>query len=1020
MRLHKNGFRVALLRSVCVVGLAGLSVGTAGAAWAQDAAPVATTPAPNTSAPAAQDSDTIVVTGSRIPRPDYAFSNPVTSIDSKSIEYSGITDVTDLMQRVPALVGSFNSSNMSGGGEDNFIGGTGLNLLNLRNLGVERTLVLVNGRRHVSGLAGDAAVDTNTIPVDLIKRVEVLTGGASAVYGADGVSGVVNFIMRDDFEGARARFQGSTTDAGGAGNQFGSLTLGTNFADNRGNIAVSVEYNHDERLRSQQRDFSNHEVRFVQNDGTINSPYDQVPLGNLGWFESGRGGAIDANFDFTADFDGNTDGPWDDGVYPGGLQSFTYQQGGSATPTSNYSGDLLPDIKRYDVNIFGHYDLTPTTRFFTELKYVQTRSFSISQPTFDYFLAIDPDNFYLQQHPDIVAAAAGNDAADFGLATGTVLMTRDNFDLGVRAEDIKRETWRGVWGFDGSLGAWGEWHASYTYGQTTVDNNQINDRLNDRFAAAIDAVDDGTGHAVCRSNLDPSAIATNVDWQGLVGHLPWPAPTSFTPGPNSGCVPIDLFGDGSVSQAARDWIMQDGLAVDKITQSVASAYIDGDLDPLFRLPGGSVGYSLGAEWRRETSASTPALIDQEGLTYGNQIPPSFGAFEVSEVFGELSIPILQDAPFADTLSVDLADRYSHYTTIGETNTWKIGGVWAPIHDFRFRATHAIAVRAPNIGELFGAAGQDFEHIIDPCDIGQLQFGTPNRAANCATLLTAAGADPTTFQDPNQGITVPGLLGSNPNLQEEKATTDTFGFVVQPRALRGLAFSVDYYKIDLQNAINTLLPQDIVDQCVDLPTADNQFCALITRQNGGQDAGGIISFVRQPVNVASFTTKGEDFSVSYVFALSDFGVKQDLGSFALRLVGNHLDDLTFVNLPGAAPDPDKGEKTAPEWQINFDLTWDKGPWTVNYSYQYFSKTVRFSTSSADEPPQTTAPEFVDYNALSEHDIQVRFAPTDAWTVYAGVNDIGDQLPDLAETAYPVGPKGREFYVGFTANWGGAGN
>lgn len=958
----------------------------------------------------AQDEEAVIVTGSRIPRPDYAFSNPVVSIDARTIEYSGTTNVTDLMQQVPALVNSVDSNDTSG--DRAFIGGTGLNLLNLRNLGLERTLTLVNGRRHVAGLPDTSAIDTNTIPVDLIQRVEVLTGGASAIYGADGVSGVVNFVLRDDFEGVRFRMQAGAPEAGGGEREFGSVVAGGNFDNDRGNVAIAVDFTHEGRMSAFDRDFAgSNEVRFVEPPASLASPYDRVPLSDLRWFESGTGGAIDANFDFGADFDGNTGGAWDPGNFPEGIQSGIFAQGGSATPTGGYSGDLLPDLRRFGVNLIGHYDLTSSITFFTELKYVTTQSFSVQQPSFDLFLALEPDNFYLQQHPDIVAAAAGNDAGDFGLNPGTVLVTRDNFDLGRRAEDINRVTMRGVWGLRGEVGDIGEWNVSYVYGQTDIENSQINNRYNDRFAAALDVIDDGAGNPVCRSDLFPGVEGTNVAWQG------WASPTSFTPGAGSGCVPINIIGNGSPSQAATDWIMVDSLATATVRQQVATAYWTGNLDRLWRTPGGSIGYSLGAEWRREESEGTPALEDQLGITFGNQLAPSSGAFDVSEAFVEVNVPILSRAPFAETLSVDAAARFSQYSTIGSTETWKVGAVWGPIEDIRFRATRARAVRAPNIGELFAPAGQDFQFITDPCDINNLGFGTEFREANCDALLTAAGADPTTFEDPNLGISVSGTAQGNSALQEETADTTTFGVIFQPRFLHGFTFSIDYYDIALANAINTLAPQDLADQCVDLPTTANQFCALIDREVGGVDAGGIISFTRRPENVASFTTTGYDFSVSYVLDPSDWGVEADWGTFGLRLVGNYLDELSFVNAPGASPDPDKGETGAPEWQAAFDVVWDRGPWTVNYSYNYWSETNRYGTSSATATRLTTLPQYTNFSAYSVHDIQVRYRPIDSWALYVGVDNIGDQLPDYGSSAYPVGPAGRMFYAGFTLQLGG---
>ncbi len=496
----------------------------------------------------------IVVTGSRIQKPDYQFTNPVVSVDAKSIEYSGVTNVTQLMERIPALVNSFDSTASAGAALPG-IGATGLNLLNLRNLGVDRTLVLVNGRRHVSGDVGSAAVDTNSIPVDLIANIEIETGGASAIYGADGVSGVVNFIMKDNFEGWRLRTQGGTTSDGGGGNEFVSLTGGLNLDDDKANIAANVEFSHDGRVTSSQRSYAANETRFVR--PPAGSPYvgvyDRIPMNDLRWYGSGPGGAIDVDGDFEPDFNG-TGGAWDFGTVPTpGINGETYQQGGDGTPTSGYGRDLEPDIQRINASVFGHYDITDHLRVFTELEYVHTLSLSYSQPSFDYFLAIPSDNYYLTHDlPGVAAAAAGNGFSGFGspgVDDGSVLVTRDNFDLGVRGERIDRDMLRGVFGFKGDAGGWGHWEVSYLDNEMLQDNLQLNNRYNDRFAAALDAVDDGHGNPVCRSDLNPAAVPPNVDWQG------WAPPTSFTPGPGSGCQPIDIFGVGSPSAAAVNWIM---------------------------------------------------------------------------------------------------------------------------------------------------------------------------------------------------------------------------------------------------------------------------------------------------------------------------------------------------------------------------------------------------------------------------------------------------------------------------------
>lgn len=953
----------------------------------------------------------LIVTGSRISSATTERSNPVLTIDATTIDYSGKINLTDLLQELPALTNSQDSNDSAGANDNNFIGGTGLNLLNLRNLGFNRTLVLINGRRHVASLAGTSAVDTQTIPLDLIERVDISTGGASAIYGADGVSGVINFVLRDDFSGFRVRSQFGAPETGGNDQGLFSATAGKNFGEGKGNIAFAVELSRESRLEARQRSYaSGRETRFVANP---NDPFDdpaipdRIPLSDLRWYGSGPGGAVDINAldalfgfgDFLPEFDGGTDAPWDYGAFPNGIQSFTYQQGGSGTPSGGSSGDLLPEEKRIVANIFGHYDITERSRLFTELKYVNTQSLTYAQPTFDYSVWIEGDNPFI---PANIAAAAG--------AGNPVLVTRDNFDFGIRGEDIERDTYRAVLGIEGTLTNWLNYNISTTYGKTEITQLALNNRFNDRYAAALDAVIDPlSGQPVCRSTLDPTMEGFNTLWLG------WASPTSFTPGSGSGCVPINIFGNGSPSSAAIDWIMTDSRSQDRITQKVATAYLSGTADPLFKAPGGSVGFAIGAEWRREDARSTPAIEDQLGLTFGNILNPSRGHYEVSEAFVEVDIPLINDRPLFQALSVDAAHRYSHYTTIGDASTWKVGLSWLPVEDILIRATRARAVRAPNISELFEPDAQTFLPIDDPCDPVNLGLGTQYRAANCAQLLTAAGADPNTFTDINFGTGVAGTVRGNQQLTEETADTTTVGIMLRPSSLPGFTFSVDYYDIDLTHAINTLDPQNLAEQCVDLPTTSNQFCSLIVREVGGANAGGIIDYTIQPVNVARFRTRGYDVMLDYKMEPGRWRAQAaDWGVASIKIIGNHLQDLYFVNLPGADPDQDIGEQGAPRRQYNLDLTWQRGPMLLNYGVNYFSRTQRYTYAERLAQPDIAESRYLNFKEHFTQDIQGRYTFSNDLTIYIGINNLTNEQPDLGEVFYPTSAVGRFWYGGLVFN------
>ena len=967
--------------------------------------------------PTAAPLESIIVTGSRIAMPGIAVSNPVMSVEAAAIKTSGVTDVTDYLKTLPALVASTDKNDAAG--SNTFIGGTGLTLLDLRNLGEDRTLVLVNGRRHVAGLPGSAAVDVDTIPFALLERVDIQTGGASALYGADGVSGVVNFILRRDYEGYDLRAQYGSSSEGDADTVLVSGVLGQNVDDGRGNVTVALEYSKEKRLRANDRDFAgggdiqSFQVNPDDLDDDDPSVPDEVPFRDLRFWDSSVAGAVDVDFDGFQDFNGD-DTPFDFGNLPFSSEGAPippfFQQGGDGTRVDQYIGDLTPEEERYTFNALFTYEITSAARVFADVKYSRTEAFTESSPSFDFFLLLPPD--YAYTPPNIGAAAGG----------GELLVSRDHFDLGIRGEDIERETSRIVAGVEGDLGASTSYEVSLVWGETEVNNLQTNNRFNDRFAAALDAVvDPGTGDIVCRSNLDPSAAPPTLAWQQeVIGG--WnvfdPSPGtwagSFTPGPDSGCVPVNIIGENAVSAEAADWIMTDSLAFSKIEQFVVTAFLTGDSSALFELPAGAIGWAAGVEYRDEKSLSVPSAEDQAGLTFGNVILPTEGSYDVAEIFAEVNVPLLAGQPFAETLSVDGAIRYSDYSTTGGATTWKAGVTWAPVRDVTLSGTIAEATRAPNISELFDPGGQTFERIEDPCDISRLNQGTEFRAANCTALLTSLGVDPTTYVDPNSA-TVPGSLVGNPELTEEVAESFTIGLEYRPRWADELRFRLDYYDIELTEAINTASAQTSANTCVDLPTLDNEFCALQVREPG---VGGVIDFVLQPLNVAKFTTEGYDFEVSYVLDSARYSEGGDYGVFTFRLIGNKLEDLTFINLPGAAPDEDlgqgpiDGEDEAPEWQAIFDLGWERGPFLVSYQYSWFDETDRVSPEALAGEPDILDPQYLKFSAHEIHDLYARYTLDNGLSMYVGVNNLTDEQPDIGMTYYPVSAVGRFFYAGLT--------
>lgn len=990
MRSHFGGNRsLAVSSSIVALALA-LSSAPAVAQSAQDteaAASLAEVGADDASDLGGE----IIVTGSRIARPELSSPNPVASFTAAAIEQSGHVNITDFLAQNPALLGSLTSADQSGSSATD--GGTGTNLLDLRNLGTNRTLVLIDGRRHVAGLPGSAAVDINTVPKDLIERVDVQTGGASAIYGADGVSGVVNFVLKRNFEGLTARAQTGISNDGDSGSKFIAITGGKNFADGRGNVALSYEFTQDDRLSSTSRSEFSDNSNFYRFARVPGSEYARDLVNDLRYADSSRNGALDFGlFNGAGNFvparypsydgDGNV---WQDGLL---LESGGYAQGGSSTPIAGYSGDQRPDNRIHNVNLLSSFEVSPALRIYAQGKYVNTKSFTVAQPSFDFGTQLAGDNAYLIER-------FGPEMAEHG-----AFLSRDNFDLGIRGESNKRETYRGVIGADGRISDHARYEASYTFGQTKSSYYIQNYRLTDRYFAALDAVDDGNGNIVCRSTIDGGSIIDPNNY-GL-------AASTFTAGIGSSCRPLNLLGEGVASQEALDFINADLLNRYTVTQHVLSGSISGDFGQFFELPGGPVGFAFGGEYRKEMSEFTPDQLIQAGelLDY-SQVLPEKGSFDVKEVFGELRVPLLKDAPIAKLLEFNAALRLSDYSTVGRTTTWALSGIYAPIQDVRIRGTYSQAVRAPNITELFSPVNGTWQFIDDPCDPSLLVEGTSYRAANCEAQLTAAGLSPaeilafSPMTDAEATASLPGLSGGNRNLSEETAKTWTVGVVLQPRFIPRLTITADWFNIRLENAVRTASPQEIADFCVDQPTLDNVYCSSITRDPTN---GFINGYLIAPQNVAAYETAGLDFAVRYTLPTAK------IGTFGFSLVGNYLDKLTYVPTPGADVEVSKLNAYMPEYSGQFDVTWMKDGLMLNYGLSYFSKTRRFTADSIRANPNYSDPKYFFYREKFEHDVQIAYDVNDKFRIHAGVNNIGNEKGDVGSSTYPYTSLGRYFYAG----------
>ncbi len=939
-----------------------------------------------------EEVEEVVVTGSRIKRSGASAPSPVTIVDSEAISLQGEINLANILNQLPALGSTRTNASATG-----FIGTTGTSNLDLRRLGINRTLVLVNGRRHVGSQAGSAAVDINSIPQELVERVEVLTGGASAIYGADAVTGVVNFVTKKDFEGVSVFGQAGQADEGDAFSYTTRLIAGSNFDDDKGNAVFSVEWAETDGFLANDRSFrrNNFSIRPNPTDGdTPANSNDGIPdqilfegvsldfINAGGIFRvPGRAASDPLGRDFVVD--GNGFRPFDFGENIGGGRSINGT--GDGILLSDIGGSANGELQRAIVTGALNYKFRDELNLFIETKYVNSQSASESGTgAFDIFsISINSDNAFLTDEQRQFFVDQGTD---------TLLVSRSSQEV-PRFDDVERQLFRGVIGFDGTFDNGISYDTSFVYGRATVTNIQGNNRINDRFNAGIDAVFDNDGNIVCRSSIDPDAASGLPDFAV------------------NGCVPINILGENAISPEAAEFAFFNDSLVETLEQKVVSLNISGDSEAIgFSLPAGAISWAIGGEYREEDSTSLTTGIDRLGLTFLNVIPPEAGGFDVAEVYGEVSVPVLNDVFLAKQLSVDAAIRFSDYSTVGGTTTWSVGVNWQPVEDLRFRGTYSQSVRAPNIAELFGPQSQTFFGVDDPCDVDFLDQGSPTRAANCAAL----GLGPDFQEDETRG-TQPGLQGGNPNLEEETADTFTVGAVFTPSFAPGLTITVDYFDIEISDAIDSATFQQIFDNCVDAPNINNAFCAAIQRDSSGQ----FVSANRTLNNIAGLEVSGIDFEVGYNFDLEDIGVG-DLGNLRIRTLGTYLIDRTdfpFQTAPDQF-DEEAGELGDPEWAVNTSVTWTYGKFNLNYELRFQDSQLLVEQDDLATDPDLQFP--FETGDVWTHDIRVGYKLTDNVDIFAGVNNLSQEFPRFDLSGAGVDSAifdtvGRFYYGGIRANF-----
>ena len=924
----------------------------------------------------------ISVTGSRIKRAELSSPSPTLTIEAQELVRMGNPDLGSMLAELPALGAT---STIIGNNNSN--GDAGLSSVDLRRLGTKRTLVLVNGKRHVAGSPGSSQVDLSTIPAALIERVEVITGGASAVYGSDAVSGVVNVILKNDFEGIEFNLTGgNSTEGVGNENYTFSVLGGSDVAGGRGNITFFAGIEDTTEVMSAA-------VRQWDNWGTVINPanegeedgvFDKFRRRNVGSEMINEFGVLNPFEDSRLTFD--ADGNRNDTCARDLTNSFAFGQleedcGAGGLFTEQYE-NYIPGVQRTTVGSTFNYEITENIQFFSDFKFTRAEVQQQFQPSFRFggvYIDVE-DNAFLS---DDVRAELGG--------TGQAEMSKFFGELGNRSARNTRDLFRFVGGIEGAFTVGDtdlDYELFYIYGETNNERIGENDLIPGNLEAGIDSViDPETGNAVCRSQLESAQGDGYSD------------PATVDAG---SCVAYNPFGFAQASPEALDWVSADVTRTDQIKQEVIGGSISGDTGAFFELPGGAIGFATGIEYRTESSSTVTDELTKSGATTNAATPDEFGEYDVLETFIEVSFPILSDMFLAQELTLDAAYRSSDYSHAGNVDAWKVGMIYAPIDDLRFRGTYGVAVRAPNITEAYSPLSPSFARVSDPCDDDNI-LDDPDRVANCAALGIPAG-----FQA-NDNVSVDTLSGGNDNLTPEESTSLTVGTVWTPSYLENFSVTLDFYDIEIEDAIIEVAAQDIADNCVDATgSPDAAYCSAIDRNTSND-----ISLVRSGfLNASAYNTSGIDVDMRYQFGLDSFELP---GEVKLRLFVNKLLELErfeFQDRPDEIND-EKGEVGDPEWQMSMSATYILDDLSVTWQSRYIDRVVDYDVSVGGGSPEDLEYGYV--SSVTTHDVSFNYIVNDHLKVNGGIRNVLDKLPQGWTNNALYDLVGRRAYAGITVNF-----
>ncbi|MET3931346.1 TonB-dependent receptor [Lysobacter soli] len=959
MNLKTTPLRDAIVYSLAVGTTA---IAGTGVAFAQDTTPQQTTTL-----------DRIEVTGSRIRQVDIETEAPVLTITRADIEQQGFQSVADILQNISAVgAPAISRASPLTAGEN--VGGQ---FISMRNMGTQRTLILVNGKRL--GISTSGNQDVSLIPTVAVERVEVLKDGASSIYGSDAIAGVVNIITRSNFEGATVdAYYGQYSEGDGETTRASGI-LG--FTGDRGSITAAVEYRKEEEVFARDRPYS----AYPQSD--------RHPTRN--WTTVSQWGVINLPASLGGNRVLNEGGDWRSLANYHALNTNTgttaADPNGSTVDKSNTNQQthLRTPLESKSLFVNGLFDITENVRFRGDVLYTdRTAERQVAGYPFQSATAGPvPGGFRMSR--DSYYNPVG---VDQGFATPQdVNFWRRTWEV-PRVDKPTSTTWRFSSAIEGSFGVADrifDWDVNYLYNNNKVTQENYGNLNIDR-----------TRQAVGPSFLDTDGVVKcGAPGAVVVGCVPW-----------NPFIPYGRVGDGGLTgnQALQDWLFQRLNSSGETETTVYSANISGSVATL---PGGDLGVAVGYENRKEEGRFIP---DAQAVT-GNSTTlaggPTQGSYTVDEVYAELFIPVLADLPGAKELSFNVASRYSDYDTFGDTVNSKFGFKWKPLDSLLFRGTYAEGFRAPTINDLYGGGSQTFSFFTDPCDTS---FGA---AANQPAVRAACGSsdrprvpDPNTYRQLAQGFVtaggtnsqtpVPFFSGSNPNLIPETSESKTLGVVWSPEFVQGLNVSLDWWKIRIDDTIVADTPTQMLNDCY--IQNDLTRCSSFTREAA---RGFVDTLSFTGINAGYREAEGYDLDLGYRLPTDRFGTY----NLSWQTTYTSRDEIKTDTNPATPPQQLVGYATSPGFlgtfriRSNASLTWDMGMWSATWGARYYSSQKETCLSAALFPDECSNPEFAAANPVPAqarpinevgsntfHDLEVRWkAPWNA-TVALGANNVFDHV------------------------------